>query len=123
MQITTQLSDELGRYLDIANTQLKLTASNMANVDTPGYHAKGINFYSEIQRSLGEIKKGGTGADHSMNVSEVDGLIERPDGNNVSMDREGLTLAEAQLEFKVGETLLKDQFKNLMSAIKESSGS
>jgi len=29
-----------------------------------------------------------------------DGLIARPDGNNVSLDHEGLNLAEAQLKFK-----------------------
>lgn len=121
MHITTQLSDELGRYLDVANTQLKVTAGNVANVDTPGYHAKGIDFYSEMRRSLNEIQNGGSGSDHAMEVVQVGGLLERPDGNNVSMDREGLTLAEAQLEFKVGEALLKDQFKNLMDAIKESS--
>jgi flagellar basal-body rod protein FlgB len=121
MHITTQLSDELGRYLDVASTQLKLTTSNMANVDTPGYHAKGIDFYSEMQRSLNEIKNGGSGSDHTMDEVQVGGLLERPDGNNVSMEREGLTLAESQLEFKVGEALLKDQFKNLLSAIKESS--
>lgn len=120
MHITTQLGDELGRYLDVASTQLKVSASNIANVDTPGYHTKGIDFYSEMQRSLSEIKNGGSGSDHSMDVVQVGGLLERPDGNNVSMDREGLTLAEAQLEFKTGEALLKDQFKNLMDAIKES---
>ena len=123
MHITTQLADELGRYLDVATTQLKLSTNNMANVDTPGYHTKGINFYSEMQRSLNEINKGGSGSDHAVDVVQVGGLLERPDGNNVSMEREGLTLAEAQLEFKTGETLLKDQFKNLMSAIKETSGS
>lgn len=123
MHLTTQLCDQLGRYLDVANTQLKLSASNMANVDTPGYHAKGIDFYSEMKRSLNEIKDGGSGSDHSVDVVQVGGLLERPDGNNVSMEREGLTLAESQLHFKVGETLLKDQYKMLMNAIKETSGS
>ena len=32
MQITTPLSDELGRYLDLSGLELKLTAQNMANI-------------------------------------------------------------------------------------------
>lgn len=123
MHITTQLSDELGRYLDLASAQLKISASNVANVDTPGYHTKGIDFYSEMKRSMNEINNGETGADHAPNVTQVDGLLERPDGNNVSMDREGLTLAESQLEFRVGEEFLKDQFKGILNAIKETSSS
>jgi len=119
MHFTTQLSDELGRYLDVASTQLKLSASNMANVDTPGYHAKGVDFYSEMKRSLNEINSGGSGTDHSMDIVQVGGLLERPDGNNVSMEREGLTLAESQLHFRAGEELLKDQFKIVLSAIQD----
>ena len=37
MQITTATSDALQKYLDLASNQMKLTAENMANVDTPGY--------------------------------------------------------------------------------------
>jgi len=47
----------------------------------------------------------------------VDGLIARPDGNNVSMDHEGLRLAEAQLKFKIGVALLREQNQTLMDAI------
>ena len=37
MQITTPAADALQQYLDLASDQMKLTAENMANVDTPGY--------------------------------------------------------------------------------------
>jgi flagellar hook-associated protein 1 FlgK len=37
MQIATPLSVELGKYLDLSSAELKLTAQNMANVNTPGY--------------------------------------------------------------------------------------
>ena len=36
MQVETQLSDQIARYLDMATTETKLTAANMADVDTPG---------------------------------------------------------------------------------------
>ena len=51
------------------------------------------------------------------NVADVGGLTARPDGNNVSMDREGMLLAKSQLEFRVGVSLLKTQYSRVMNAI------
>jgi flagellar basal-body rod protein FlgB len=48
-------------------------------------------------------------------------LLERPDGNNVSMDREGLLLAETQMQFGLGVQLLRHEFQSLLSAINEGS--
>ena len=42
MQIETMLSDQVARYLDLSAAEAKLTAANMANVDTPGYRALGM---------------------------------------------------------------------------------
>jgi flagellar basal-body rod protein FlgB len=47
----------------------------------------------------------------------VRGLIERPDGNNVSVERESLLLAETQMKFSLGVQLLKDEFKGISQAI------
>jgi flagellar hook-associated protein 1 FlgK len=43
MQVTTATSDALQKYLDLASDQMKLTAENMANVDTPGYKYIGFD--------------------------------------------------------------------------------
>jgi flagellar basal-body rod protein FlgB len=50
-------------------------------------------------------------------LKAVDGLIARPDGNNVSMDREGLNLAEAQLKFRIGVTLMRSENQRVLDAI------
>ena len=117
MEVTTALSDALGRYLDLTSEQMKLTASNMANVDTPGYRTKGFDFEQAFMQQL----QGPGGTDELLGaqapVSNVDGLVSRPDGNNVSMDREGMQLAKEQLEFRFGVSLLRDQYSNVMSAI------
>lgn len=125
MQITTPMSDALERYLDLSSMELKLTAENMANIDTPGYRAQGFDFAGEMQRSLGELTaaqtKSGvarkTFSPNGVRVGLVDGLLERPDGNNVSMDRESLNMAEAQLEFRTGIELLKRESARVMDAI------
>ena len=98
MQVETQLSDQIARYLDLATSEAKLTAANMANIDTPGYRAVGMDFEAEMREAMNGVEQG-HGA-RPVRLKAVDGLVSRPDGNNVSMDREGLNLAEAQLSSK-----------------------
>jgi flagellar basal-body rod protein FlgB len=113
--IDTQIGDQLARYLDLATSQVKLTAANMANIDTPGYRAMGMDFEAEMREAMDGVDQG-RGA-KPVKVKPVDGLIARPDGNNVSMDREGLNLAEAQLKFKTGVALLRLEYQRVMDAI------
>ena len=115
MQITTPLSDALGWYLDLSSEQMKLTASNMANVDTPGYRTQGFDFEQEFGRQLNSSS--GNDGVAGAQAQDVDGLVARPDGNNVSMDREGMQLAKSQLQFRLGVELLKHEFSTVMSAI------
>lgn len=114
MQVTTPMSDALTRYLDLSTQQMKLTAENMANVDTPGYRTKGFDFEGEFARQM-KLTNAPTQAEAE--AQEVGGLVARPDGNNVSMDREGVQLAKAQLQFKLGVQLLKSEYSTVMSAI------
>jgi flagellar basal-body rod protein FlgB len=115
MQVETQLSDQIARYLDLATSEAKLTAANMANIDTPGYRAAGMDFEAEMREAMTDVDKGR--AARPVHVKAVDGLITRPDGNNVSMDREGLNLAEAQLRFKTGVALLHQEYQHVLDAI------
>jgi flagellar basal-body rod protein FlgB len=114
MDVATPMSDALSRYLDLTSEQMKLTASNMANIDTPGYKTEGFNFEQEFLQQM----NGSADADFGgAAVQEVDGLVSRPDGNNVSMDREGMQLAKSQLQFRLGVALLKQEFSSVMDAI------
>jgi flagellar basal-body rod protein FlgB len=115
MEIETRLSDQLARYLDLATSEAKLTAANMANIDTPGYRAVGMDFEAEMREALNGADRGRPS--RPVRVKAVDGLIARPDGNNVSMDREGLNLAEAQLKFKTGVALLRLEYQRVLDAI------
>lgn len=109
--IGTPLGDALGRYLDLTADQMKLTAGNMANIDTPGYKTQGFDFEREFDSALRGAGTAGPA------IGEVDGLVARPDGNTVSLDRESLQLAKSQLQFRTGVELLKHEFSRMMSAI------
>lgn len=110
----------LSRVLDLSSARGELVMSNMANIDTPGYRTRDLDFRRELER-LGEGPFAEAGLAPA--VRTVQGLVERPDGNNVSLEREGLLLADTQLRFNAAVQLLRDRFKILNSAIHEGSSS
>ena len=115
MEIETRMSDQIVRYLDLATAEAKLTAANMANVDTPGYRTVGMDFEAEMLEAMDDVNDGRM--PRKARLTEVDGLVARPDGNNVSIDRESLNLAEAQLKFRTGVALLHQEYQRVMDAI------
>ncbi|MGI4853944.1 MAG: flagellar basal body rod protein FlgB [Janthinobacterium lividum] len=104
---------QLEQYLSVTSKRATVIASNMANVDTPGYHTRDVDFQHELSRALSSNE----GETKPVQVHTVSGLMERPDGNNVDVDRESVLLSEAQLQYQVGTQLLKSNFHQLMSAI------
>jgi flagellar basal-body rod protein FlgB len=111
---TSQLA-LLERFLDLISVRQSVLVSNIANVDTPGYRTKDIDFRSEFERALYQSDS----APLAPVVREVNGLLSRPDGNNVSVDREGLLLAELQLKYQAAVESMKAEFAYLRSAIHE----
>ncbi len=114
--VSTPMMNLLEKVLDVTSERHKLVIANMANVDTPGYHAKDLDFRSELRRAAAAGESEGNFLPVARSVP---GLLERPDGNNVSLDREGLLLAETQMQFGLGIQLLQHEFHSLMSAINE----
>jgi len=114
--IDTPMTGVLGRFLDLTAYRESLIGSNLANVDTPGYRTRDINFRQELERTeAGELQY----ASYSPLAKQVRGLIDRPDGNNVSLERETLLLAETQMRFSIGVQLLRAEFHRVSSAIHE----
>jgi len=112
--ITTPMMNFLERALNVTSERHQLVVTNMANVDTPGYHAKDLDFRAELLRA------GAPDSPMSLaSVHNVSGLVERPDGNDVSIDREGLLLAETQMQFGLGIQLMQREFHNLLLAVNE----
>jgi flagellar basal-body rod protein FlgB len=104
-------------YLKLVTDRQQLITSNMANVDTPGYHTQDIDFQGAMRQVMNS-----NGSVQMDPVSrELPGLPERPDGNNVNVDRESLLLSQTQLQYQLGVQLVKGEFHKLLTAIKEGS--
>jgi len=121
MSQATPLISNLETYLRLTESREKAISANMANIDTPGYQTKDINFDDEMKRAmsgaLSQTADGEGSAQFNPVAQEVSGLMERPDGNNVSLDREGLLMSETQLQYQIGIQLIKHQFHQILSAI------
>jgi flagellar basal-body rod protein FlgB len=100
----------LARYMDLLSDRQKLVASNIANADTPGYKTQDIDFQFEFM----SLVKG-----QAPQTIEPPGLVTKPDGNNVNMDREARLLSENAIRFNLASTLVRDQLKEIRSAIEE----
>lgn len=111
----------LENYLKLTTTREQAIAANMANVDTPGYHTRDIDFQGEMRKAMNGVLRqsedGASTAQINPVVYEVQGLMERPDGNNVNLDREGLLMAETQLKYQLGVQLVERHFHRTLSAI------
>lgn len=105
-----QVGSGLERYMSLLSVREKLVASNIANVDTPGYLTRDVDFQSELRRA----EEGTT-----PQVTEVKGLYVKNDGNNVSLDRESRMLSETALRFSVASGLVRSELKQVRLALDE----
>src|ERR1700692_2616825 len=112
--VDTPLIDRLTHFLDVTAFRGGVIAGNIANIDTPGYHARDVDFRSQLNALM---SGDGDAQPRPPRPIEVAGLPERPDGNNVNMDREGLALGQTQLQFQTGVALMKSELHRLHDAI------
>jgi len=119
--IETATCEALSRFLDVDVGRLKLIAANLANIDTPGYQTRDLDFRAELARAsfqeASEPYSYASPVAYSPLPKRVRGLLERPDGNNVSVERESLLLAETQMKYNLAVQLLKDEFHTVSQAI------
>jgi flagellar basal-body rod protein FlgB len=102
------ITSNLERYMDLLSSRQKLTASNIANADTPGYKSQDIDFQFEFM----SLAKG-----EQPQTIQTQDLVEKTDGNNVNLDREARILSENQMRFTLASVLAHGQLKSVLEAI------
>lgn len=96
--------------MDLLAARQKLTSSNIANADTPGFKTKDLDFAAQMDAASAGMRPEGF---------EVRGLSVKTDGNNVNIDREARNLAETSLRFNIATQFLQNQLRLTRSAIQE----
>ena len=85
----------VGRALDSVALRQRVTADNIANVMTPGFKAKRVQF----EQALASAARAGR-PDLAQASVEVTGGPARADGNDVQLEVENTTLMTAGLQYQ-----------------------
>ncbi len=95
-------------------------SDNIANINTPGYKRKDVDFnivLSEAMNTPGKARMRDLQEQAAQRASDSTSL--RADGNNVDMERETFALAETQLRYEALTDMTAGYFSNLKSVIRE----
>lgn len=119
----------LGRQMTRAVQRETLAASNLANLDTPGYRAREVSFEDALGSST-SLSLSGTNAKHlpgsvqstttsGAAVNESTAMSAQRNGNNVQLDRELLEINKAMGDFSSAQTVLAAKFRLVRYAIND----
>ena len=117
------------RLLKVVSSSQKVTSANIANVSTPGYKARQIDFKDEMQRFISPEKTvvpRTTDSKHislgtPQNIVRIKGVkgSDNASGiNNVDIEKEMTDLSENQLLYEYGAKKLARTFGLLRAAIR-----
>ncbi len=101
------LQNALGR----ASQRHALLTNNLANVNTPGYQRRDIDFNITLQEEMDrpDQSSGGTSAGGAM----------RLDGNGVDLEKEVMSLTETELRYQALTDMTGNYFSGLKNVIRE----
>lgn len=115
------------RLLDWTAARQKLIASNIANLDTPGYHARDLDFQSALRRACGD-GSGGLVRTNERHLPAADAgpsprfpvqeTGARLDGNTVSMAQEMTRMTENTFLYQTLVRFINHKITSLKHAIR-----
>ena len=121
----------LFQQLNYTGERQKVISSNIANIDTPDFKTKELKFRNELNKSNSnyELKLAITHSNHislmkneknsMFEVSEVKGLVEQNDGNNVNLDSQMSEMSKNNVMFSALQNSIKKDsswFKSVIDA-------
>jgi flagellar basal-body rod protein FlgB len=110
---TTQIG--LERSLSGASLRQEAIASNIANVNTPGYRRQDVDFASALSAAWDQGKSGVADVKPAMQTDAS--AIVRADGSSVDIDVEAGAQAKNGLQYEAVSQVLKTRISILRSAI------
>lgn len=114
-----------------ASRRAALVASNLANVDTPGYQALELQFQETLGAvgNVGDIETTRPGHMGSIAPSDDPGTVVtqpatrvRNDGNTVDVDREMTVLAQMQGRYSAAAEMVRKRFALLLYSATDGRG-
>ena len=115
----------LDKAADASNLRNELISNNIANVDTPNYKRKDINFESILQAELSGVNLSEAVLELNQDLSVLEpnvftdnaSLSYRLDGNNVDIATEEAYLAENQIKYQALVDLMNQEFSRYKTVL------
>ena len=105
----------LQKALDGSALRHQVIAGNLANVNTPGFHTRDVEFQKALAAAL--EGRGGDIEDVKPEIFEAEGLPARQDGNNVDLDKELVKMIKNALYYSTLTRITRAKISMLRSAI------
>lgn len=109
--------DFLNKSLQGLQKRNDLIAGNIANINTPGYKAKGLDFEQTMKRHLTTNSKGASiiqpinSTFSKFTIKDKVGLQEDITGNNVDIDKEMVGLTENKMKYDLVVEAVRSNLK------------
>ena len=128
-QLTGRL-DTLSHSLQLRAARQQVLASNIANVDSPGYVAKDIDFNAALQNAMSgaSAPRMTETSQRHMQLTSTSALIGSPmaytvqtqpslDGNSVDLDQQRANFADNAIRYESTLRFINSNVKTMLSAI------
>lgn len=106
--------DAMYSALDALSLRQRVIADNVANVQTPGYQAKRVEFEDALASAVAH-GSGRAGASIGVSLEPT-----REDGNNVNLDTEVVSNIDTTLRYQLATRAMDSNFSLLRAAMRTS---
>lgn len=111
-------ADYLSLAMGRASKRQALLAANLANVNTPGYKRRDLDFNITLEGAMKRVSKLEQWREERQIGRGQAGSL-RLDGNNVDLEKEVMSIAETELRYQALSDLTARYFSGLKSVIRE----
>lgn len=115
--VSDAVSKVLTMALDGVSQRQRVTADNIANVDTPGFRATSVDFETSLRRAV----EGGSFDASSLDDVRVETTpTDTPvgaNGNNVDLRKETLAAVQSQYQYQILSRAVNDKFNLVRDAL------
>jgi len=116
----TKTIDILSDLVGARSQRNEVLASNVTNIDTPGYEPKDVDFQNLLGSMQGKsIRMARTNGKHFPASTPGGNLEIVTTGDRVNMDREMVSIAENHLMHNAAIEMLARKFRGLQTVLKE----
>lgn len=114
--VSDAVSQVLASALDGVSLRQRVTADNIANVDTPGFRATSVDFETQLRAAIGDgsfadglpVEAGATSTPTDTPVGA--------NGNNVDLRKETMSALQSQFQYQMLTRAVNDKFNLIKTA-------